>query len=54
MVEYTLFFDDWREEDGIKFPHDCAARRRHDDRGVDRQQGQGQPEDRSEEFATEH
>jgi hypothetical protein len=21
MVEYTLFFDDWREEDGIKFPH---------------------------------
>jgi len=21
MVEYTLFFDDWRDEDGIKFPH---------------------------------
>ena len=21
MVEYTLFFEDWREEDGIKFPH---------------------------------
>jgi hypothetical protein len=21
MVEYTLYFDDWREEDGIKFPH---------------------------------
>ena len=21
MVEYSLFFDDWREEDGIKFPH---------------------------------
>lgn len=21
LVEYTLFFDDWREEDGIKFPH---------------------------------
>ncbi len=21
MVEYTLFFNDWREEDGIKFPH---------------------------------
>ncbi len=21
MTEYTLFFDDWREEDGIKFPH---------------------------------
>jgi hypothetical protein len=21
MVDYTLFFDDWREEDGIKFPH---------------------------------
>ena len=21
IVEYTLFFDDWREEDGIKFPH---------------------------------
>ena len=21
MVEYTLFFDDWREDDGIKFPH---------------------------------
>ena len=27
----------------------CAARWRHDDRGVDRQQGQGQPEDRPEE-----
>lgn len=21
MVEYALFFDDWRDEDGIKFPH---------------------------------
>jgi len=21
MVEYTLYFDDWREVDGIKFPH---------------------------------
>jgi hypothetical protein len=21
MVDYTLYFDDWREEDGIKFPH---------------------------------
>jgi hypothetical protein len=21
LVEYTLYFDDWREEDGIKFPH---------------------------------
>lgn len=21
MVEYTLYFDDWREADGIKFPH---------------------------------
>jgi hypothetical protein len=21
MVEYTLFFEDWREEDGINFPH---------------------------------
>ena len=21
LVEYALFFDDWREEDGIKFPH---------------------------------
>jgi hypothetical protein len=21
MVEYTLFFDDWREEDGVRFPH---------------------------------
>jgi len=21
MVEYTLYFDDWREEDGIQFPH---------------------------------
>ena len=21
MVEYTLFFDDWRDVDGIKFPH---------------------------------
>jgi hypothetical protein len=21
MVEYTLYFDDWRDEDGIKFPH---------------------------------
>ena len=21
MVEYTLYFDDWREEDGILFPH---------------------------------
>ena len=21
MAEYTLFFDEWREEDGIKFPH---------------------------------
>ena len=21
MVEYTLFFDDWRDEDGVKFPH---------------------------------
>jgi hypothetical protein len=21
MVEYSLFFDDWREEDGIRFPH---------------------------------
>jgi hypothetical protein len=20
-VEYTLFFDDWRDVDGIKFPH---------------------------------
>ena len=21
MVDYTLYFDDWREVDGIKFPH---------------------------------
>lgn len=21
LVEYTLFFDDWRDDDGIKFPH---------------------------------
>ena len=21
MVDYTLYFDDWREEEGIKFPH---------------------------------
>ena len=21
MVEYTLYFDDWRQEDGIQFPH---------------------------------
>jgi len=21
MVEYAIFFDDWRDEDGIKFPH---------------------------------
>jgi hypothetical protein len=21
MVEYRLYFDDWRDEDGIKFPH---------------------------------
>ena len=21
MVDYTLFFDDWREVDGINFPH---------------------------------
>ena len=21
MVEFTLFFDDWRDADGIKFPH---------------------------------
>jgi hypothetical protein len=21
MIEYTLFFDEWREEDGINFPH---------------------------------
>jgi hypothetical protein len=21
MVEYTIYFDDWREEDGVKFPH---------------------------------
>ena len=21
MVEFSLFFDDWREEDGITFPH---------------------------------
>ena len=21
MVEYTLYFDDWREVDGVKFPH---------------------------------
>ena len=21
MVEFTLFFDDWREVGGIKFPH---------------------------------
>jgi hypothetical protein len=21
MIEYTIYFDDWREEDGVKFPH---------------------------------
>ncbi len=21
MVDYTLYFDDWRDVDGIKFPH---------------------------------
>ena len=21
MVDYTLFFDDWRDADGVKFPH---------------------------------
>ena len=36
--------------DGIKFPHSCGARvGRNHQRGVDGQQGEGQPEDRSEE-----
>ena len=50
MVEFTLFFDDWRDVDGIKFPHKMRrAIGRHDHRGVDGRQGEGQPEDRPEE-----
>ena len=50
MVEFTLFFEDWREVDGVKFPHKMRrAIAGATDRGVDGQQGQGQPEDRSEE-----
>ena len=50
MVEYALFFDDWRDEGGIKFPHAAThGRRRNNNRRVDGEQSQGQSEDRPEE-----
>ena len=50
MVDFTLFFDDWRDVDGVKFPHKMRrAVGGRDHRGVDGHQGEGQPEDRSEE-----
>ena len=50
MVEYTVFFDDWREVDGMKFPHKMRrAIGGDDDRGVDGHKVKVNPEDRSEE-----
>ena len=49
MVDFTLFFEDWQRGRRRQVPAQDAPRhgRRHQ-RGVDRHQGEGQPEDRSE------
>ena len=45
-VEFTLFFDDWRDVGGIKFPHKLRRAMSGDTNEVDHRQGEGQPEDR--------
>ena len=49
MVDYTVFFDEWRDADGVKFPFKMRrAMGSETTEGMDRLEGQGQSEGRSE------